>query len=127
MRLVIDINLSPEWVEVFHEHGYSAVHWSAVGNPRAPDTVIMAWAREHGNVVFAHDLDFSRLLPLTRASGPSVFQVRTEDVLPSGIGTLVIGALRQHREDLEAGAIVVLDATSSRARILPISPLSPGR
>jgi len=104
----------------FEERGHIAVHWSDVGDPRAPDTVIMAWARQHGYVVFSHDLDFSRMVALSRASGPSVFQVRTEDVLPSGIGDLVLRALRQHGEDLEAGAIVVLDATSSRARILPI-------
>lgn len=120
MKLVVDIGLSPGWVELFQEHGYEAVHWSEVGDPRAPDTVIMAWAREHGHIVFAHDLDFSRILALTRASGPSVFQVRTEDVLPSGIGAFVVRALQQHGEALRAGAIVVLDATSARARILPI-------
>lgn len=120
MKLVVDIGLSPDWVGLFREHGFEAVHWSEVGNPRAPDIVIMAWAREHGYVVFAHDLDFSRILALTRASGPSVFQVRTEDVLPLSIGALVIRALQQHGEALRAGAIVVLDATSSRARILPI-------
>lgn len=120
MKLVIDIDLSPEWVELFQGNGHDAVHWSEVGNPRAPDTVIMTWAREHDHVVFTHDLDFSRVLALSRASGPSVFQVRTEDVLPSGIGALVLSALRQHGDALQAGAIVVLDATSSRARILPI-------
>jgi predicted nuclease of predicted toxin-antitoxin system len=120
MKLVIDINLSPEWVELFKEHGYDAVHWSDIGNPRAPDTAIMAWAREHGYVVFTHDLDFSRVLALTRASGPSVFQSRTEDVLPSGIGTFTVRALEQHGNALRSGAVVVLDAASSRARILPI-------
>jgi predicted nuclease of predicted toxin-antitoxin system len=120
MKLAVDINLSPEWVELFRHHGYEAVHWSTVGNPRAPDRLILAWAREHGHVVFTHDLDFSRLLALTRASGPSVFQVRTEDVLPSAIGDFVLRALRQHGDALEGGAIVVLDASSSRARILPI-------
>jgi predicted nuclease of predicted toxin-antitoxin system len=120
MKLAIDINLSPAWVELFRQHGYEAVHWSTVGDPRATDRAIMAWAREEGYVVFTHDLDFSRLLALTRASGPSVFQVRTEDVLPSTIGDFVLRALHQHGEALRAGAIVVLEAASSRARILPI-------
>lgn len=120
MKLVIDINLSPRWVELLQEHGYEAVHWSEVGDPRATDTAILGWARERGFIVFSHDLDFSRILALTRAAGPSVLQVRTEDVLPSRIGPLVVHALRQHGEALRAGAIVVLDADSSRARILPI-------
>jgi predicted nuclease of predicted toxin-antitoxin system len=120
MKIVIDINLSPGWKEFLGGHGHEAVHWSAVGDSRAPDTVLMEWARVHGHVVFTHDLDFSRVLALTRAAGPSVLQVRTEDVLPSAIGDLVVRALRQHGEALHAGAIVVVDATSSRARILPI-------
>ena len=40
----------------------------------------MAWAGEHGSVVFTHDLDFGSLLALTQAVGPSVIQVRTQDV-----------------------------------------------
>jgi predicted nuclease of predicted toxin-antitoxin system len=42
----------------------------------------MAWARENGHVVLTHDLDFGTLLALTRANGPSVVQVRAQDVLP---------------------------------------------
>lgn len=120
MKLLVDVNLSPEWVELFRRHGHDALHWTAVGDPRAADPEILAWARAHRRIVFTHDLDFSRILALTRAAGPSVFQVRTEDVLPEAIGDLVLRALRQHGRALEDGAIVVLDATSVRARILPL-------
>ncbi|MGH2611186.1 MAG: DUF5615 family PIN-like protein, partial [Tepidiformaceae bacterium] len=78
MKLLIDMNLSPQWAEFLEKHGFDTIHWSAVGNPRAPDTTIVEWAREHSRVILTHDLDFSRLLALTRASGPSVLQVRTE-------------------------------------------------
>lgn len=44
MKIVIDMNLSPEWVSVFEAAGYEAVHWSSVGDIKAKDTVIMAWA-----------------------------------------------------------------------------------
>jgi predicted nuclease of predicted toxin-antitoxin system len=120
VKLLIDMNLSPLWVGFLEQHGFDTVHWSAVENPRAPDTTIMEWARAHSRVVLTHDLDFSRLLALTRASGPSVLQVRTEDVLPSAIGDLVVRALEQHAEILQAGAIAVVDPKASRARILPI-------
>lgn len=120
MKLLLDINISPLWVEWLQNQGYAAVHWSEVGNPKAPDTEILMWAREHGYAVFTHDLDFSRLLALTHSRGPSVLQVRTEDVLPSGIGHLVVDALRQFSDLIDSGAIIVIDATSSRARILPI-------
>ena len=80
----------------------------------------MAWARDNGCVVFTHDLDFSMLLALTHASGPSVLQVRTQDVMPEAIGELVLQALDAHHDALELGAIVTVDKENSRVRILPI-------
>ena len=44
IKLLIDMNLSPDWVPVLKIHGWSAVHWSAVGDPRASDDAIMNWA-----------------------------------------------------------------------------------
>lgn len=59
VRLVIDINLSPEWVAELTSHGWSAVHWSMVGDASAEDSVIMAWALANGYVIFTHDLDLA--------------------------------------------------------------------
>ena len=42
VRLVVDMNLSPDWIPALAQHGYAAVHWSSVGNPRADDATIMA-------------------------------------------------------------------------------------
>jgi hypothetical protein len=46
--------------------GHEAVHWSEVGNPRAPDTVLMQWAIANGYTVFTHDLDFGTMLALSQ-------------------------------------------------------------
>ena len=120
MKLLVDMNLSPDWVAVLKEAGWEAVHWSKVGNPRAADSEIMAWAKQHGHIVFTHDLDFGSLLALTQAEGPSVIQVRTQDVTPAAIGKLVTDALRQFQPDLEQGALIVLDEARARARVLPL-------
>ncbi len=120
MKLLVDMNLSPLWVGAFEEQGFEAIHWSQIGDPGAPDRDILEWARREGYVVFTHDLDFARLLALTYAEGPSVIQLRSQSVLPDEAGTLVLAALRQHGELLEQGALVVIDAATSRARILPI-------
>jgi len=120
MRVLVDMNLSPEWVAVLNRAGWEAIHWSTVGNPRAEDEEIMAWARAQKHVVFTHDLDFGTLLALTRAGSPSVIQVRTQDVTPAAIGALVVNALRQFEGPLEKGALIVLDEARARARILPL-------
>lgn len=120
VQLVIDMNLSVEWVAELASHGWSAVHWSTFGEPSAEDSVIMSWALTHGYVVFTHDLDFGTMLALTHATGPSVFQVRGQHVLPEDIGPIVIAALHQHEAALAAGALVVVDLKNSRVRVLPL-------
>jgi len=119
MKLLIDMNLSPDWIAVFVEQGWQAVHWSAVGNPRATDEEIMAWARARGYVVFTHDLDFGTLLATTRAQGPSVIQVRSQDIMPSSLGATLIKVLWQQASTLEKGALVTVDEAKSRLRVLP--------
>ncbi len=92
MKLLLDMNLSPMWVRFLEENGF----------------------------VITHDLDFSALLASTEAVGPSVLQVRTQDVLPDTVGSDVVRVLREHRAALDQGAIVSVDALASRVRVLPI-------
>jgi predicted nuclease of predicted toxin-antitoxin system len=120
MKILIDMNLSPDWVSVLKEAGFEAVHWSDIGDSYAPDQKIMALAESNGFVVFTHDLDFSAILAATEAKGPSVIQIRTQDVNPHHIGQLFISVLNQFKEHLIKGAIVSVDEKKSRARILPI-------
>ena len=120
MNLLIDMNLSPDWARLLETHGWTAQHWSAVGDPRASDRAIMEWAAHNDYVVLTHDLDFGALLALTHAAGPSVVLVRDRDTLPDGIGVSVVAALTQHHDDLSRGAIVVVDGRNSRVRILPL-------
>jgi predicted nuclease of predicted toxin-antitoxin system len=114
------MNLSVEWVAYLEQAGWSAVHWSDVGDPRVADSAIMAWALAEGRVVFTHDLDFGTALALTHAGGPSVIQVRSQRVLPEHIGALVLAALSQYESELSAGALVVIEETRSRVRVLPL-------
>jgi len=119
MKILIDMNLSPDWVEVFQKAGWQAQHWSHIGNPQAPDQEIMAWARKDGWIVFTHDLDFGAILAMTRVQSPSVIQVRTQNVMPRHLATQLIQTLREQQSVLEKGALVTIDETKSRVRILP--------
>ncbi|MBW4497773.1 MAG: DUF5615 family PIN-like protein [Oscillatoria princeps RMCB-10] len=122
MKILIDMNLSPDWVDVFARYSIESIHWSTVGDPRAKDRAIMEWARANGYLVFTHDLDFGSLLVATQAEAPSVLQVRTQDILPASIENTVIEALRRFESELEAGALITIDMTRSRVRILPLIP-----
>ena len=120
VRILVDMNLSVEWVPLLTGGGWPAVHWSAVGDPRATDAMLMAWALANGHIVFTHDLDFGAMLALTHAAGPSVLQVRGQHILPEDIGPIVVAALRQHDTALAAGALVVVELRKSRVRVLPL-------
>jgi predicted nuclease of predicted toxin-antitoxin system len=120
LRIVLDMNLSVEWMPLLEQAGWTAVHWSAIGDPRADDATIMAWASAHKYVVFTHDLDFGTALALTHAGEPSVIQVRAQRVLPEHIGPMVLDALKQYELELSAGALVVVETEKSRVRILPL-------
>jgi predicted nuclease of predicted toxin-antitoxin system len=120
MRILIDVNLSPDWVQVFANEGITAVHWTSVGDPRAPDLEVMAWARANEHIVFTHDLDFGVLLAMTRSVGPSVVQLRMQDVMPKSAAAAVLEVFRDHEAALDAGAIISIDQRASRVRILPI-------
>ena len=120
LKLLVDMNLTPEWVPALRKHGWEAAHWSDVGDPRASDKEIMDWAVTHQFVVFTHDMDFGTMLALSHEAGPSVIQVRTDDTMPENLEGSVLAALNQHESDLYAGALVVVDESRSRVRVLPI-------
>lgn len=114
------MNLVPRWVQVLEALSIDSVHWSSVGNPRALDSEIFDFARKNGFVVFTHDLDFGIMLARTKANGPSVLQVRNQDIRPETISAAVVEAIREHQDALASGAIVTVDLHKSRVRILPI-------
>jgi len=116
------MNLPPRWVQFLSGQGIECVHWSDVGDHTAPDSLILSYAYEHGYIVLTHDLDFGALLAVKRTRGPSVIQVRTQNVLPEAIGALILNAIRQFEKELQRGALVTVDPHRSRARILPFEP-----
>ena len=120
MKILIDMNLSPRWIDLFTNAGLQALHWSMVGPLNASDKEIVAWAIANNFVVMTHDLDFSTILASTKGSKPSVLQIRGDDVSPNVIGKKVLLAIFQMESELEAGALLSIDAKRTRMRILPL-------
>jgi predicted nuclease of predicted toxin-antitoxin system len=103
MKILLDMNLSPTWVGFLTQAGFEAVHWVSLGAPRASDIEIMEWARLNDHIVFTHDMDFSALLAMTGAIGPSVLQIRAQDVLPEAIGHDVVRVLTLRAQAFATG------------------------
>jgi predicted nuclease of predicted toxin-antitoxin system len=120
MKILIDMNLSPEWVQEFKLYDIEAVHWSSVGRFDANDKLLIDWAINYNHIIFTHDLDFGTALALTKAEKPSVIQVRTQDVTIPHLSKMVIFTIQKYTELLNNGALVVLDEDKQRIRILPL-------
>jgi predicted nuclease of predicted toxin-antitoxin system len=120
LKILLDMNLSPDWVPLLAGGGHEALHWRDLGAANTPDTEIMAWAREHGYVVFTHDLDFGALLHATGAVAPSVIQFREDDVRPEILGSQALLALVQAKLEIESGALITIDLRRMRITSLPL-------
>jgi len=70
MKVLVDMNLSPRWVDLLTGEGVEAAHWSTLGSGNAPDRVIMAYAKTNDYIVLTHDL--LRNLPEGRENEPRV-------------------------------------------------------
>ncbi len=125
MKLLVDMNLSPRWVNTLADAGFDSVHWSSVGAAIAADPEIMAFAKTQGYVVLTNDLDFSAILAVSHGEKPSVVQIRASSLNPSAIGAQVIDAIRQMSDALESGALITIEPGRTRARLLPLTVTEP--
>ncbi len=52
MKILIDMNLSPKWVDYFEQNQIFSQHWIQVGEHNAPDEVIFEYAQKNEYIVF---------------------------------------------------------------------------
>ena len=121
MKILIDMNLSPNWGQTLNEVGIDAVHWSAIGAPNAPDSTILEFASGNDLIILTNDLDFGAVLATANREKPSVVQVRSDDLRPTMIGKQVCQALVQMQAELQQGALLTIDPKRVRIRLLPLS------
>ncbi len=120
MKLLIDMNLSPLWVDFLGSAGVEAVHWTSVGARDALDTDIMAYAAAKDYIVLTHDLNFGAILAGTNDARPSVVQFRASDLSMGAIGRYLIDALRRMEAELQEGALLTIEPGRARMRLLPL-------
>ena len=121
MRILLDMNLSPQWIDFLAKYNCEADHWSKFGSANTPDSDIMAFAKNNNYVILTHDLDFGIILALTHGDKPSVIQLRKGDLFLGSSAQLVAAALETYRQELDNGALLTIDAVKTRIRILPFS------
>jgi predicted nuclease of predicted toxin-antitoxin system len=120
MKLLLDMGLSPRTAAFLSQLGHDAAHLRDRGLIKLSDREVIQLAANEGRVVVTFDLDYPRILALQRLAEPSVVLFRLESFTTDSLNLLLRDLLVTYQNDLETGAIVVVDAHRVRLRRLPI-------
>jgi len=120
MKLLLDMNISPLLVQKLAEAGIEAMHWFSIGAPNAKDKELLNYAREMDFVLMSSDLEFSAVLANTQETKPSIIQLRMQGIKIERDAPIIIAAVNQCVEELEKGAILTIDVSRRRLRLLPL-------
>jgi predicted nuclease of predicted toxin-antitoxin system len=121
VRLLVDNALSPVLAGALRATGHDVVHVRDLGLTSAEDKAIFARAATEDRVIVSADTDFGTLLALRGERAPSVvLWRRAVPRRPLAQAVVLHDAITRTSDALEAGAIVVVEATRLRIRTLPI-------
>lgn len=121
MKLLIDNALSRHVAGALRQAGHDAVHVRDYGMGAAGDAEIVARAAVEDRIIVSADTDFGTLLALGGARKPSVILFRREaNLLPDVQVALLVANLPRIADELDQGAVVIVEQSRLRVRSLPI-------
>ena len=120
MKLLLDMGLAQSTAIFLRTASYDAVHLREEGLQRLPDEQIMAKALREGRVILTHDLDFGRLVALSRRRLPSVVTFRLSHMRPRQVNQYLQDILTRFDHELEAGVLISVTDDAIRVRHLPV-------
>ena len=122
MKFLIDMPLSPALAAWFLQRGHDAIHASQVGLNRSSDSAILERARNEQRVVITADLDYPRLLALTKAEDPGLILFRGGNYSEQEVVARLTRVLVPIQHEELPKSIVVIEKARIRRRRLPLEP-----
>ena len=120
MRFLINVNLPRSLGRLLGEAGHSCRHALDVGLGEASDSHIIGVARETGETILTHDVDYGGLLAFLGSSAPSVVIFRIRKINAASLASAMLAAWDRISNALDEGAVVTIDDSAVRVRHLPI-------
>jgi predicted nuclease of predicted toxin-antitoxin system len=120
VRFLVDMPLPPALAQWLSGRGHDAVHALDPALDRTPDTEIIARAVTDGRTIITADLDYPRLLALSRATEPSLVLFRGADWAEATVIERMGDILRSLAAEEIEQSILVVDPDRIRRRRLPV-------
>jgi predicted nuclease of predicted toxin-antitoxin system len=120
VKFLIDMPLSPLLADWLIAKGHDAVHAIHSALDRAPDSEILKRARLDERVVITADLDYPRLLAITRAEGPGLILFRGGNYSEQETFKGMDRVFETIPPENLANSIIVIEKQKIRRRPLPV-------
>lgn len=120
MKLLLDENLIPSFCAILQELSYASRHVYDVDLDQTPDEKIVAFARSSGETILTNDLDFSRIMALSKEEFPSIITFRLGALNPTLFREIVELNFDQLVEPAKQGNLITIDEGGIRIRKLPL-------
>lgn len=120
MKFLLDMGLARHTAAFLRAEGHDAVHLRDQGLQKLEDADIIRKAQTEDRVILTHDLDFGRLIALSRKRLPSVITFRLTDMRPVTVNSWLKDILRTFQSQIEDGALISVTDRGVRLRQLPI-------
>jgi len=120
LKLLCDVHISPLTVESLRKLGYDAIRVTERLPATAQDEELLVLARSEGCVLVTQDQDFGALLAANGEQLPSILSLRLGTARIERVNVAIASAIEIAAKQLESGAIVTVEDSRVRVRLLPI-------
>lgn len=120
MKFLADMGIAQSTINWLKANGYDSVHLRDKGLQSISDTEIVKIAKKEERVILTCDLDFGDLMAASQEICPSVIIFRLDDEKPKNVNKRLAQILKESFHALEKGAIISVEESRHRVRLLPI-------
>ena len=110
-------------VDALRTDGHDVVHAQDIDLGRATDREILEHAAADSRILVTFDLDFAEIVALQQSDRERVVLLRLQNTRNENVLARLRLALMECAEELDSGAIVVVEDGRYRVRALPVGSL----
>lgn len=120
LKFLADMGMSQSTTSWLKQQAYDVIHLRDEKLERASDADIIEKAKKENRIILTCDLDFGDLMVASGGICPSVIIFRLEDETPINVNRRLSQVLMESSSALSKGAIISVEETRHRVRLLPI-------